>query len=114
MQESLLFLSDFLAVGCLMALASGRIKSNMVWSRILRSRLFVVVPLLSVGMYATLARYPSFYLAFGETVALISISATIWRVIRHGGRAQLLAVCVRAAVSQPLRPTQSSIDGRST
>lgn len=81
MQESLLFLGDSLAAGCAMALASEKIESNIVWGRILRSRLFVVVPLLSVGMYATLAGYPGFYLAFGETVALICISATIWRVI---------------------------------
>ncbi len=81
MQESLLFMGDAIAIGCLMALLSRELENSPAVRRIINFRGFIVVPLLSVAMYITLKVLPTFYLAAGESIALFCIAVTIWRVI---------------------------------
>ena len=81
MQESLLFMGDAIAVGCLLALFSKELESSRVVHRIINLRWFFVVPVCSVIMYITLKPLPVFYWAAGESIALLCIAATIWRVI---------------------------------
>lgn len=81
MQESLLFMGDAIAVGCLLALFSKELESSELVHRIIRLRWFFVVPIFSVIMYITLKPLPVFYWAVGESLALLCIAATIWRVI---------------------------------
>jgi len=82
MQESLLFKGDSIAVGCLLALCSKELEGSRMVDRIIHLRWFFVVPIVSVIMYITLKPYPVFYWAVGESVGLICIAATIWRVIQ--------------------------------
>jgi len=81
MQESLLFMGDAIAVGCLLALFSKELESSRVVHRIITLRWFFVVPVFSVIMYITLKPLPVFYWAAGESIALLCIAVTIWRVI---------------------------------
>lgn len=81
MQESLLFKGDAIAIGCLLAMLSKELEGSRVVDRIIHLRGFFVIPVVSVIMYATLKPYPVFYWAIGESVALICIAITIWRVI---------------------------------
>jgi len=81
MQESLLFMGDAIAIGCLLALLSKELEDSKVMRRIIGMRLFVIVPLLSAVMYILLKPFPRFYLAVGQSIALICIAITIWRVI---------------------------------
>ncbi len=81
MEESLLFMSDAIAIGCLLAITTSELESSPTVRRIISVRWFFLVPLLSVAMYATLKPFPAFYLGVGESVALVCIAATIWRVI---------------------------------
>jgi peptidoglycan/LPS O-acetylase OafA/YrhL len=81
MQESLLFKGDAIAVGCLLALFSQELEASRVVHRIITMRWFFVVPVVSVIMYVTLKPLPVFYWAVGESIALLCIAATIWRVI---------------------------------
>jgi peptidoglycan/LPS O-acetylase OafA/YrhL len=82
MQESLLFKGDSIAIGCLLALCSKELEGSRMVDRIIHLRWFFVVPIVSVIMYITLKPYPVFYWAVGESVGLICIAATIWRVIQ--------------------------------
>ncbi len=81
MQESLLFKGDAIAVGCLLALFSHELEVSRMVHRIIHLRWFFVVPVISVIMYITLKPFPVFYWAVGESIALVCIAATIWRVI---------------------------------
>ncbi len=90
MQASLLFMSDSIAVGCLLALLSTTLHKNQLVDRAIRSPWFYLLPLLSIGMYATLKPWFPFYLAVGESVAVLCIAATIWRVIHVRDRLFLL------------------------
>jgi peptidoglycan/LPS O-acetylase OafA/YrhL len=81
MQESLLFMGDAIAIGCLLALFSKELEASRIVHRIINLRWFFVVPAVSVIMYITLKPLPVFYWAAGESIALLCIAATIWRVI---------------------------------
>jgi peptidoglycan/LPS O-acetylase OafA/YrhL len=81
MQESLLFMGDAIAIGCLLALFSKELEASRIVHRIINLRWFFVVPVVSVIMYITLKPLPVFYWAAGESIALLCIAATIWRVI---------------------------------
>ena len=81
MQQSLLFKGDAIAVGCLLALFSNELENSRTVHRIITLRWFLLVPIISVVMYITLKPWPVFYWAAGESIALLCIAATIWRVI---------------------------------
>jgi peptidoglycan/LPS O-acetylase OafA/YrhL len=81
MQQSLLFKGDAIAVGCLLALFSKELENSRTVHRIITLRWFFLVPMISVIMYITLKPWPVFYWAAGETIALLCIAASIWRVI---------------------------------
>jgi peptidoglycan/LPS O-acetylase OafA/YrhL len=83
MHQSLLFLGDSLAIGCLLALMADRLDESNLARRIMASRVFVVVPILAVLMYGTLSSHvwPKFHFAIGDSISLLCIAATIWRVI---------------------------------
>ena len=83
MQSSLLFLGDAIAIGCLLALFSGPLSKSASAKRFFESRWFFLVPILAVAMYATLQSnlWPKFHFAIGDTISLLCIAATIWRVI---------------------------------
>ncbi len=82
MKQSLLFMGDSIAVGCLLALFSGELENSSIVRRIIGSRWFFLVPVLSAVMYGTLRPFPAFNLGAGESIALVCIAATIWRAIR--------------------------------
>lgn len=81
MQLSLLFVGDAIAIGCLLALLSRELEKSRIVRRIINLRCFFVIPLLSVIMYTTLKLFPAFYFAAGESIALICIAATLWKVM---------------------------------
>ena len=81
MQLSLLFVGDAIAIGCLVALLSQELEHSRIVHHIINLRCFFVIPLLSVVMYSALKLLPAFYFAIGESIALICIAATLWRVI---------------------------------
>jgi peptidoglycan/LPS O-acetylase OafA/YrhL len=81
MQESLLFKGDAIAVGCLLAMFSRQLEASRTVQRFINLRWFFVIPVVSVIMYTTLKPLPVFYWAVGESIALLCIAATIWRVI---------------------------------
>jgi peptidoglycan/LPS O-acetylase OafA/YrhL len=83
MQQSLLFLGDSLAIGCLLALVAERLHESERVRRMMASRFFFVVPVMAVLMYGTLSSHawPEFHFALGDTISLFCIAATIWRVI---------------------------------
>jgi peptidoglycan/LPS O-acetylase OafA/YrhL len=83
MQQSLLFEGDSLAIGCLLAVMAERLDESDLARRIVASRTFVVVPVLAVLMYGTLSSHawPEFYFAAGDSISLVCIAASIWRVI---------------------------------
>jgi peptidoglycan/LPS O-acetylase OafA/YrhL len=81
MQQSLLFKGDAIAVGCLLALFAKELEASRMVHRIITLRWFFVIPVLSVIMYMTLKPLPVFYWAAGESISLLCIAATIWRVI---------------------------------
>lgn len=83
MESSLLYLGDAIAIGCLLALFAGQLSQSERARRFFESRLFFLVPIMAVAMYATLqsSLWPRFHLALGNTISLLCIAATIWRVI---------------------------------
>jgi peptidoglycan/LPS O-acetylase OafA/YrhL len=81
MQLSLLFVGDAIAIGCLLALLSKELENSRIMHRIIGLRCFFVIPLLSVIMYSALKLLPAFYFAGGESIALICIAATLWKVM---------------------------------
>jgi peptidoglycan/LPS O-acetylase OafA/YrhL len=85
MQLSLLFVGDAIAMGCLLALLSKELESSRILRRIINLRCFFVVPLLSVIMYTALKWLPAFYFAGGDSIALICIAVTLWKVMHVRG-----------------------------
>lgn len=81
LQQSLLFEGDAIAIGCLLALFSKELENSRMVHRIIALRWFFLVPVISVIMYSTLKPLPVFYWAAGESIALLCIAASIWRVI---------------------------------
>jgi peptidoglycan/LPS O-acetylase OafA/YrhL len=83
MESSLLYLGDAIAIGCLLALLAGQLSKGERAKRFFESRWFFLVPIMAVAMYATLqsSLWPKFHLAIGNTISLLCIAATIWRVI---------------------------------
>lgn len=83
MHQSLLFLGDSLAIGCLLALVVVRLETSGRARRWIGSKLFAMVPVLAVLMYGTLnsRAWPEFHFALGDSISLICIALTIWRVI---------------------------------
>ncbi len=85
MQLSLLFVGDAIAMGCLLALLSKELENSRILRRIINLRCFFVVPLLSVIMYTALKWLPAFYFAGGDSIALICIAVTLWKVMHVRG-----------------------------
>jgi peptidoglycan/LPS O-acetylase OafA/YrhL len=85
MQESLLFMGDAIAMGCLLALWAPRLEASSAWRRVIDSRWFFLAPILAVASYATLNHnlWPGFYFAIGDSVCLVSIAAVVWREIHR-------------------------------
>jgi peptidoglycan/LPS O-acetylase OafA/YrhL len=81
MQLSLLFMGDAIAIGCLLALVSKELENSRIVRRIINLRCFFVIPALSVVMYTALKLFPAFYFAGGESIALLCIAATLWKVM---------------------------------
>jgi peptidoglycan/LPS O-acetylase OafA/YrhL len=83
MHQSLLFLGDSLAIGCLLALTARRLETSSTAQRLMASKAFVIVPVLAALMYGTLNSrlWPKFHFALGDSISLVCIAATIWRVI---------------------------------
>jgi peptidoglycan/LPS O-acetylase OafA/YrhL len=81
MQQSLLFKGDAIAVGCLLALFSKELETSRMVHCLITLRGFFVIPVISVIMYITLKPFPVFYWAAGESIALLCIAASIWRVV---------------------------------
>jgi peptidoglycan/LPS O-acetylase OafA/YrhL len=85
MQSSLLFMGDAIAMGCLLALLSKELESSRIGRRIINLRCFFVIPLFSVIMYTALKWLPAFYFAGGDSIALICIAVTLWKVMHVRG-----------------------------
>jgi peptidoglycan/LPS O-acetylase OafA/YrhL len=81
MELSLLFMGDAIAIGCLLALLSKELENSRIVGRIIHLRCFFVIPILSVVMYAALKLFPAFYFAGGQSIALLCIAATLWKVM---------------------------------
>jgi peptidoglycan/LPS O-acetylase OafA/YrhL len=83
MHQSLFFLGDSLAIGCLMALLAERLDASDRVRRMIGSRAFVLIPILAGLMYSTLNSrlWPEFHFALGDSISLLCIAATMWRVI---------------------------------
>ncbi len=81
MQLSLLFMGDAIAIGCLLALLSRELETSRIVHRIIHLRYFFVIPVLSVIMYTALKLFPVFYFAAGQSIALLCIAATLWKVM---------------------------------
>ena len=83
MQSSLFFVGDAIAIGCLLALLGPRLKASPLVKNVIGSKCFLIVPLLSVAMYSTLSSslWPRFHLAIGDSISLLCIGATVWRLV---------------------------------
>jgi peptidoglycan/LPS O-acetylase OafA/YrhL len=68
-----------------MALISKELESSRIVRRIINLRCFFVIPLFSVIMYTSLKWLPAFYFAAGDSIALICIAVTLWKVMHVRG-----------------------------
>jgi peptidoglycan/LPS O-acetylase OafA/YrhL len=82
MQSSLLFLGDAIAIGCLLALMRPYLERQPVVRALVASPWFFLAPVLSVLFYASVAAHlwGSFF-ALGDSLSLVLIGATVWRVV---------------------------------
>jgi peptidoglycan/LPS O-acetylase OafA/YrhL len=83
MQQSLLFLGNSIAIGCLLALLEPGLQRNLSLMKATRSKWFFLVPFLAVLMYAVsiLNLGYSYYVA-GDSISVLCIGATMWRVVQ--------------------------------
>lgn len=83
MAQSLLFVGDAIAIGCLLALLAPRLCESQLVKRTVGSNWFAVVPIVALAMYSTLSSslWPMFHAALGDSICLICVAATLWRVV---------------------------------
>jgi peptidoglycan/LPS O-acetylase OafA/YrhL len=82
MQQSLLFLGNSIAIGCLLALLEPRLLRSPALNAIMRSKWFFAVPFSAVLMYGiSVSNLGNSYYVAGDSICVLCIGATMWRVV---------------------------------